>query len=103
LSAFLAQMVTVYLAEIVPVAHPLAVTLTAMTLAAGAALLAVRTGAILTGVFLALELLAVVALVVAGVWHHPAGNFISMLVHPRIPDATATGCRRQRRPWRWGP
>ena len=87
LSAFLAQMVTVYLAEIVPVAHPLAVTLTAMTLAAGAALLAVRTGAILTGVFLALELLAVVALVVAGVWHHPAGNFISMLVHPRIPDA----------------
>jgi len=86
LSAFLAQMVTVYIAEIVPVAHPLAITLAAMTLAAGAALLAVRTGAILTGVFLALELLAVVALVVAGL-SHPAGNFISMLVHPRIPDA----------------
>src|SRR6185437_11507680 len=87
LSAFLAQMVAVYIAEIVPVAHPLAVTLAALTLAGGAALLAVRTGAILTGVFLALELLAVVALVVAGFWHHPDGNFISVLVHPRVPDA----------------
>jgi amino acid transporter len=87
ISAFLAQMVAVYIAEIVPVAHPLGVTLIAMILAAGAALLAVRTGAILTGVFLALELLAVVALVAAGLWHHPAGNFISMLVHPRLPDA----------------
>lgn len=85
-SAFLAQMVAVYLAEVVPTAPQLTVTLLAMGLAGAAALLAVRANAILTGVFLAVELLAVLALVVAGFWH-PAGHFLAVVTHPRIPGA----------------
>lgn len=86
LSAFLAKIVAEYVAEVVPTAPPLTVTLTAMALATGAALLAVRASALLTGAFLAIELLAVLALVVAGLCH-PAGNLIAVLVHPRVPDA----------------
>lgn len=87
LNAFLAQMVSVYVAEVIPTAQPLAVTLVAMALAAGAALLAVRTSAMLTGVFLAVELLAVLALVTAGL-SHPSGNLLAVLSHPRIPDTS---------------
>ncbi|MGH8297090.1 MAG: APC family permease [Steroidobacteraceae bacterium] len=86
LDAFLAKMVAIYLAQAVPAAQPVAVTYIAMILAAGVALLAVRASAALTGVFLAIEFLAVLALIVAGFWH-PAGNFIAMLTHPRVPDA----------------
>lgn len=85
-SAFLAQMVAVYLAEVVPTAPQLTVTLLAMGLAGSAALLAVRTNAMLTGLFLAVELLAVLALVVAGFWH-PSGQFLAVAAHPRIPGA----------------
>jgi amino acid transporter len=85
INAFLAQMVATYLAEVVPV-QPMAVTFIALILGAGAALLAVRAGAWLTGVFLAISLLTVLALVVAGLWH-PGGNFIAVLAHPRLPDA----------------
>lgn len=86
LNAFLAKMVSTYVAEVMPTANPAAVALLAMALAAAAALLAVRASAALTGVFLAVELLAVLALVMAGLWH-PTGNFIAVVTHPRIPDA----------------
>ncbi|HVS78491.1 MAG TPA: APC family permease [Steroidobacteraceae bacterium] len=86
LNAFLAKMVATYLAEVLPLARPAAVTFIAMALAACVALLAVRASAMLTGVFLAIELLAVLALVVAGLWH-PGGDLLAMLAHPRIPDA----------------
>jgi amino acid transporter len=85
INAFLADMVSTYLAEVLPV-QPLAVTYAALVLAVGVSLLAVRAGAMLTGVFLAISLLTVLALVVAGFWH-PAGNFIAVLAHPRLPDA----------------
>jgi amino acid transporter len=78
-------MVATYFVEIMPTAYPWAVTLLALALAAGAALLTLRAGAALTGVFLAIELLAVLALVVAGLWH-PTGNFVAVVMHPRIPD-----------------
>lgn len=86
LNAFLAQMVAVYVAEVAPAAQPMTVTLMAMALAAGAALLAVRASAMVTGVLLAVEFAAVLALVVAGLWH-PTGHFLTVLTHPRIPDA----------------
>jgi amino acid transporter len=86
LNAFLARMVSTYYMEIVPTAYPGAVTLLALALAAAAALLALRAGAALTGVFLAIELLAVLALIVAGLWH-PAGSLVAAVMHPRIPDA----------------
>ncbi len=85
INAFLADMVAVYLAEVVPV-QPIVVTYVALFLGVAAALLAVRAGAMLTGVFLAVSLLTVLALMVAGLWH-PAGHFIAVLTHPRIPDA----------------
>ena len=86
LDAFLAQMVAVYTAEIAPTAPPATFALAAMALAGGAALLAVRANAILTGVFLAIEFVAVVALVVAGFWP-PEGHFLTVVAHPRIPGA----------------
>ncbi len=86
MNAFLAKMVSMYVVEVVPTAAPWAVTLLAMALAAGAALFALRANAVLTGVFLTIELVAVVALIVAGLWH-PTGNFVAVLTHPRIPDS----------------
>ena len=87
LDAFLARMVSTYLAEVVPAVQPLTVTLLSMALATGVALLAVRAGAAFTGIFLAIELLAVLALVAAGLWH-PTGNFVAVAMRPRIPDAS---------------
>ncbi|HZT04916.1 MAG TPA: APC family permease [Steroidobacteraceae bacterium] len=86
LNAYLAQMVAVYLAEVLPGAPLAPVTLIAMSFATAAALLAVRAGALLTGIFLAIELLAVLALIAAGLWH-PSGNLAAILTHPRLPDA----------------
>ncbi|HEU5442948.1 MAG TPA: hypothetical protein VFU61_03930, partial [Steroidobacteraceae bacterium] len=86
MNAFLAKMVSIYVVEVVPAAAPWVVTLLAMGLASGAALLALRANAALTGAFLAIEFLAVLALIVAGLWH-PAGNFVTVLTHPRIPDS----------------
>jgi amino acid transporter len=86
LIAFLAGMVATYFMEVMPTAYPWAVTLLALALAAGAALLALRAGAALTGVFLAIELLAVLALILAGLWH-PTGSLAAVVMHPRIPDS----------------
>jgi amino acid transporter len=85
INAFLAKMVGAYLVEVVP-APAAVVTYLSLIVGAGAALLAVRASAMLTGVFLAISLLTVLALAVAGLWH-PAGGFIAVLAHPRIPDA----------------
>ncbi|HUN72842.1 MAG TPA: APC family permease [Steroidobacteraceae bacterium] len=86
LNAFLAWMTSTYVVEVIPTVQPWAVTVLTIALAAGAALLALRASAVLTGVFLAIELVAVLALVVAGLWH-PTGSFIAVVTHPRIPDA----------------
>ena len=86
LNAFLAKMVATYLAEVVPGAPEVPVTLISMALAGGVALLAVRANAMLTGAFLAIEFVAVLALIVAGLWH-PGGNLLTVLTHPGIPDA----------------
>ena len=85
INAFLAKMVAMYLAEVVPGLPLTAVTYLSLALAAAAALLAVRASAMLTGVFLAIEMLAVIALMVLG-FGHPVGDFVAMLTHPLIPD-----------------
>ena len=89
LSAYLAQMVAVYVAQVLPGTPLGLITFLSMALATGAALLAVRASALLTGVFLAIELLAVLALIVAGLWH-PSGNLATILAHPRLPDASGS-------------
>jgi amino acid transporter len=85
INAFLAKMVATYLVEVLPVPAA-AVSYIALFVGAGTALLAVRASAMVTGLFLAISLLTVLALVVAGLWH-PSGSLVAMLAHPRIPDA----------------
>ena len=60
------NVVAAYVAEVASV-QPLAVTYGALILAVGVSLLAVRASAMLTGVFLAISLLTVLALVVVTV------------------------------------
>jgi amino acid transporter len=80
-SAFLAKTIAIYVNELLPAASPLLVTFGALGAATAVALLAVRTSAFVTGVFLGVEMLAVVALVVAGLWH-PARTITDVVLHP---------------------
>lgn len=86
INAYLAKMVATYLGQLVPGAPPDVITFTALAIAVGIALLAVRTNALVTGIFLAIELLAVSTLVVAGFWHTPA-NIPALMAHPLLPGA----------------
>jgi amino acid transporter len=82
-TGFLAQVVGTYVREIVPGVSPALVTFGSLAAATIIALLAVRTSAIVTGLFLLLEMLAVVALVIAGLWH-PAHTLTSLLARPMM-------------------
>ena len=53
----------------------------ALGAAAAIALLAVRTSAFVTGIFLAIEILAVLVLIGAGLWH-PARSLAEVVLHP---------------------
>jgi amino acid transporter len=79
--ALQAQTVAVYAAQLVPGVSIPVVTFVAVAAATGVALLAVRTSAAVTGMFLAIEMLAVVALVCAG-FIHPARGLLGVLAHP---------------------
>jgi amino acid transporter len=80
-TAFLAKVVGVYVVELAPTASPQVITFGSLAAAVGVALLAVRTSAFVTGVFLAIEMLAVLALIVAGMWH-PTRGLVSVITHP---------------------
>ena len=80
-NAFVAQVMAQYTAELFPAWPPMAVTFGSLILATLVALLAVRTSAVVTGVFLALEMLAVVGLAVAGA-AHPARGLGEAVLHP---------------------
>ena len=86
INAFLAQMVATYVGQLAPGVPPQAVTFGSLAVAVGVALLAVRTSAVVTGIFLAIELLAVSTLAVAGFWHVPAG-IGARLAQPLLPGA----------------
>jgi amino acid transporter len=79
--AFLAQTVATYVTEMLPAASPTAVTFGALIAAVAVALLAVRASAFVTGIFLGIEMLAVFALIGAGLWH-PVRTLGSVLWHP---------------------
>src|SRR5580658_1221150 len=68
-TAFLAKTVAVYACDLIPSASPGIVTFGALGAALAVALLAVRTSAFVTGIFLAIEMLAVLVLTGAGLWH----------------------------------
>jgi len=86
ISAYLAIMVGTYVGQVLPAVSVQTVTFGSLAVATAIALLAVRTNALLTGIFLAVELLAVLALIVAGLWHPPGS--MAVLTHPLIPDGS---------------
>ena len=80
-NAFLAKTIAIYVNELLPAASPMLVTYTALAGATGIALLTVRTSALVTGLFLGIEMLAVLFLAGVGMWH-PARSLTDALLHP---------------------
>lgn len=87
ITALLAKVVAIYLGQVVPLASPAAVTFGSLGAAVVLALLAVRTSTAVTGVFLAIEMLAVLALIVGGLWH-PTQSFLGVIAHPMLLTPT---------------
>jgi amino acid transporter len=87
--AFLARTIASYVSDLTPAAAPLMVTFAALAAAVAVALLAVRTSAIVTGIFLGIEMLAVVALIALGLWH-PTRSLAEVVAHPVTLGAAGT-------------
>jgi amino acid transporter len=85
--AFMAKTVAIYVGELTPAVPGTFATFGSLGLALTIALLAVRTGAVVTGIFLAIEMAAVLALVFAG-FAHPARSLVDVIVHPQALDAS---------------
>jgi amino acid transporter len=83
--AFAAQTVATYVVEIVPAAVPGPVAFGALAIALGIAMTSVRASAAVTGTFLALEMVAVLAIVVAG-FASPARSLGEVVAHPQVLD-----------------
>ncbi|QUD88387.1 APC family permease [Phenylobacterium montanum] len=79
--AFQVQIISTYTRELVPGLPPSAVTFGSLALCVAVALMAVRTGALITGLFLAIEILAVLALILIG-FAHPARGLAALAAHP---------------------
>jgi amino acid transporter len=88
-TAFLAKTIAIYFNDLVPTASPMMVTLGALGAATAVAFLAVRTSAFVTGIFLGIEMLAVLALTGAGLWH-PVRSLTDVVLHPVTLDAAGT-------------
>ncbi len=80
-SAFLAKTIATYFTELVPAASPMMVTFVALGAAIMVALLAARTSALMTGIFLSIEMLAVLVLIGAG-FSHPVRSLVGVVLHP---------------------
>lgn len=87
-NSYLAKVVATYVSEAAPGVPLYAVTFGALALAVAVALLAVRLSALVTGLFLCIEMLAVLVLVSAG-FRHGAGaaGLARLLMHPVVPAA----------------
>ena len=79
--AFLAKTLAPYALDLLPAANANLVTFGALAVAVALAMLGVRTNAVVTGILLAIEMLAVLALTVVGLWH-PARSLNSVIAHP---------------------
>ncbi len=79
--AFTAEILATYVADLAPGLPGGAVALSALAAAVAIALLAVRTGALVTGLFLAVEMAAVLLLTGAGL-AHPARSLASIVLNP---------------------
>jgi amino acid transporter len=79
--AFLAKTLAPYALDLMPAANSRMVTFGSLGIAVALALLGVRTNAVVTGILLAIEMMAVLALTFAGFWH-PIRNIGSVIAHP---------------------
>lgn len=79
--AFEVKIIATYAGQLAPEIPSAAITYGSLILAVGVALLAVRTGAWVTGVFLTVEMLAVAVLMFLGL-AHPARGLAAALAHP---------------------
>jgi amino acid transporter len=84
--AFEAQVIAAYVAELTQVSAPNVIAFASLVAAAAIAMLAVRASALVTGLFLAIEMLAVALLIGAGIWH-PARGLSAVLAHPMVLDS----------------
>lgn len=82
--AYLAKLIGTYGTQVLPHVEPALLVYGSILFAVSAALLTVRASALLTGVFLAIEFAAVLALVVAGL-AHPAPDALAAVLDPRLP------------------
>jgi amino acid transporter len=80
-TAFLAKTIAAYFSDLVPLASPMIVTFSALGAAIGVALLAVRTSALVTGIFLGIEMMGVLVLIGAGL-SHPVRRLTDVVLHP---------------------
>jgi amino acid transporter len=87
--AFLAKIMAIYVVDLVPAVSVNLVTFGALAAAIGFALLAVRLSAIVTGIFLGVEMLAVFVLIGAGFWH-PVRSLGSVFAHPMALGVAGT-------------
>jgi amino acid transporter len=79
--AFEAEVIADYVGELAPGIPPYVSVFGSLAASVLVALLAVRTSALVTGLFLAVEMIAVVVLIVAGFWH-PARGIETVIAHP---------------------
>ena len=89
--AFLAKTIAIYASDFSPAISPTVVTFAVLGAALVIALLAVRTSAAVTGIFLCVEMLAVVVLIGAGLWH-PVRTLSEVVLHPVALGAAGTLC-----------
>ena len=82
-NAFEAKIIATYVGELAPGVPPPLVIFGALAAAVGIALLAVRLGAWVTGLFLGVEMAAVVALMAVG-FSHPARSLGAVIAHPAV-------------------
>ena len=87
--AVMAKTIATYFSDLVPAAPQMSITLGAIMAATGVALLAVRVSALVTGIFLSVEMLAVIVLTGAGL-SHPVRSLRDVLFHPVTLGAGGT-------------
>ncbi|MGH3429683.1 MAG: APC family permease, partial [Mycobacteriales bacterium] len=80
-TALEAKIIAVNVGDLIGVSAPNLITYGSLLAALAIAMLAVRASTFVTGLFLVVEMLAVVVLIGAGLWH-PVRSLSSVLVHP---------------------
>jgi amino acid transporter len=84
-----AKVIAVYVGDLTSFSAPEVTTFGSLIAASVIAMLTVRTSAIVTGLCLCIEMLAVVVLIGAGMWH-PTRSLSSVLTHPMAVDSAGT-------------